>query len=110
MDVNFKYAIGEEVTLRAMCSPFLAAASAPEHALPGDPPRRPLPQKMMVVERQFDECIGGVQLHYKVRVFGIVERGWSGSGKYDASVGRDLFLFTEFELCPWADVLATETK
>lgn len=98
---QFKFEIGDEVTLRAMCSPFLAEQS--RALLTNEVPKPPVPQKMTVVGRIAEECFGGVQLHYKVRIYSVGERRMTTAS--EVFVGKELFTFGEFELVAWADVL-----
>ena len=102
MFAEFLFQIGDEVTLRSMCSPFLAEQS--RALLTNEAPKLPVPQKMMVVGRIAEECVGGVQRHYKVRIYSVSERRMTTGS--EVAVGRDLFTFGEFELKHWSDVLA----
>jgi hypothetical protein len=102
MFAEFLFQIGDEVTLRSMCSPFLAEQS--RALLTNEVLMPPFPQKMQVVGRIAEECVGGVQRHYKVRIYSVGERRMTTGS--EVAVGRDLFTFGEFELVAWADVLA----
>jgi len=115
MNIFFRFEMGQEVTLErryphrsrplAMTSPFLREQCMPVYRKPGEEGTAPWPQKMMVVGRIMEECVGGIQLHYQVRIFPMMNQGFRGG---EVGVARDLFRFTEFELIAWADVLATQ--
>ena len=88
----FKFEMGEEVTLKAMLTPFWPRLKEMTSG--------PIPQKMMVIGRLSEECEGGIQNNYKVRTFVLQERGWSGQD-CDVSALRDIFIFGEMELVSW---------
>ena len=99
MDVQFAFEIGQEVTLRGMLSPFWTQEKNVEVSRALREPPTPAPQKLVVIGRIMEECAGGIQLHYKVRPFCLVLRGWGGES--EVSVMRDSFTFAEFELVPF---------
>lgn len=86
----FKFAIGEEVTLVAMLSPW--------PRLPIVSP--PLPLKMVVVERMFRECYAEAQRLYTCRMYDLTESGRR------VGIHRDLFTITEPELVSWTTAMA----
>jgi hypothetical protein len=106
MEITFKYEMGQEVTLRGMVSPFWGEAKTAELKRTIGMEvnsSTPTPQKMIVVGRIMDECHGGIQLHYRVRIFDVVEGGWRGQSR--AAVIRDVFTVGEFELIAWTETL-----
>lgn len=82
-----------------MLSPFWVESKSDELKRVAGLDPKPMAQKLVVVGRIMEECVGGIQLHYKVRAFCLTDRGWGKS--VDAAVVRDTFTFGEFELAPW---------
>jgi len=95
--MTFNFRIGDEVTCRAMVTPFLRDARS----------QAADPQKMVVVGRLYEECVGGVQVHYNVRIYEAGPSGWSEQ-KLKAAVLKDCYRFGEFELMLYADAIAVQ--
>lgn len=89
VQADFKFNIGDVVTHRTMAPPYL---TKPEDGKPklGDAQ----PQLFLIVGRVFDECPGGVQKHYRVRI--------TTQDRWNAGVGvtREFFQVHEEELVP----------
>jgi hypothetical protein len=89
LDPFFRFALGQEVTLKAMLTPFKVGTSA-AYAF-----REVTAQKLMIVERTLIECPGGRQQTYTCRVLSVSE-DWDRS-----SFTRDMFQLNEAELAPY---------
>jgi hypothetical protein len=76
---HFKFAIGEVVTMAA------GVSRGKDDLFIRDRGSR----RMQIIERLYQECPGGVQLSYKVRVH------W-GNGDFST----DFYIFNEIELAP----------
>lgn len=86
MEVDFKFKIGDVVTHKTMAPPYMKD---------GDKLGDPKPQMFTIVGRLMDECPGGVQKHYRVR---ITDQGrWSGGG----GITGNFFQLHEEELVPY---------
>ena len=86
MEIQFKFNIGDIVTHKTMAPPYLVASDKL-----GDP----RPQLFMIMGRLYDECPGGIQKHYRVRITAF-ER-WGGS----AGITDKMFQLHEEELVPY---------
>lgn len=89
METDFEYEIGDFVTMKSMLmlNQLFEAVRSPEtrRRLPGR-----VPQVMTILERLWQECPGGVQKQYKVRV--------TAGSHLDVSFVRDGFMLHEEEL------------
>lgn len=82
LDPFFTYQIGDEVTLKAMTTPF--------KIVPSREPEEGMPHKLCITERIIHECPGGRQQTYICRALyaKLLETGFSA----------ELFRFNEVEL------------
>ncbi len=88
----FKYEIGAELTLRAWHGMTVPGFRAGDAGRSADCP------KLVVIQRIYEECIGGAQQYYDVRVVGT-----DGRFTCTVAVNPTMSRFQEFELEPYKE-------
>lgn len=87
VQADFKFNIGDVVTHKTMAPPYLAKSEEGKSRF-GEVQA----QLLTIMGRVYDECPGGVQKHYRVRITS--QGGWSGQN----GITKDMFQFHEEEL------------